>query len=71
VPENFSVKEPTLEEIFVDKVGGELPGEDDRDSADGDKKKRKRGGLFGKRRGGEGEDVSGKRGGEAHGRASR
>jgi ABC-2 type transport system ATP-binding protein len=51
VPENFSVKEPTLEEIFVDKVGGELPGADDPDAADdSDKKRKRRGGLFGKRR---------------------
>ncbi|MDR0519797.1 MAG: ATP-binding cassette domain-containing protein [Clostridiales Family XIII bacterium] len=55
-PDNFSVKEPTLEEIFVDKVGGEPPDADDgADGTDDDgKKKRRRFGLFGKKSGGAG-----------------
>jgi ABC-2 type transport system ATP-binding protein len=55
VPEVFSVREPTLEEIFVDKVGGEAPDGDSGGAADGGK--RKRGfGLFGKRRRGDGRE---------------
>ncbi|MDR0596241.1 MAG: ATP-binding cassette domain-containing protein [Clostridiales Family XIII bacterium] len=57
-PDNFSVKEPTLEEIFVDKVGGEPPGAED-GADDGGKKKRKRFGLFGKKSG----DAGGANGG--------
>jgi ABC-2 type transport system ATP-binding protein len=47
VPENFSVREPTLEEIFVDKVGGSIEPDPDPDADDG--RKRKRRGLFGRR----------------------
>jgi ABC-2 type transport system ATP-binding protein len=47
VPESFSVKEPTLEEIFVDKVGGSIEPGPDPDADDG--KRRKRRGLFGRR----------------------
>jgi ABC-2 type transport system ATP-binding protein len=57
VPEVFSIKEPTLEEIFVDKVGGEAPG-DEADSDDG-KGRGKRGfGLFGLLRGRKGADAA-------------
>jgi ABC-2 type transport system ATP-binding protein len=56
VPEVFSVKEPTLEEIFVDKVGGEAPADGDSGGA-ADGGKRKRGfGLFGGRRRGDGRE---------------
>jgi ABC-2 type transport system ATP-binding protein len=50
VPEVFSIKEPTLEEIFVDKVGGDAHTEDESDK-EPEAGQRKRGfGLFGRNR---------------------
>jgi hypothetical protein len=49
VPEVFSVKEPTLEEIFVDKVGGEEPGGNSADAGAGDEKKKRGFSLFGRK----------------------
>jgi ABC-2 type transport system ATP-binding protein len=53
VPEVFSIKEPTLEEIFVDKVGGEAFPRDDSDKDDGAGRRRRGLGLFGRGRRGD------------------
>jgi ABC-2 type transport system ATP-binding protein len=54
VPEVFSIKEPTLEEIFIDKVGEAAPGADDPGETGPGKGKRRGFGLFGRARGGDG-----------------
>jgi ABC-2 type transport system ATP-binding protein len=59
VPEVFSIKEPTLEEIFVGKVGGEAPIENDKSRDDGDGKRKRRFSLFGKRKRADRDGVTG------------
>jgi ABC-2 type transport system ATP-binding protein len=50
VPEVFSIKEPTLEEIFVDKVGGDAPSGDDPEKSPGTGQRKRGFGLFGRNR---------------------